>query len=87
MAVRAPIFNDDEPGFPADDLELAVERACVMVARADVRVIRSARIVGGRRLGASELLRLQSTAVELGVRLTMDGSGAVAIRRRGEGFE
>ena len=78
MAAVSPDFTQrqsDENG-----LERAVAFACRIVARSDAKIVRSARVVGGRRLTGAELLRLHSAASEQGLRLTMDGSGMVAVR-------
>lgn len=68
----------------AASLEHAIRLACDIVAGMDSRSVRSARVVGGRRLAASEILRAQAIASERAVRLTMNGHGTVAIRRTGQ---
>jgi hypothetical protein len=79
MAAVSPDVSQEQSR--GNGLERAVAFACRIVARNEVTIVRSARVVGGRRLTGAELIRLHSTANEQGLRLTMDGSGTVMVRR------
>ena len=79
MAVVSP--NASREQSRENGLDRAVAFACRVVAGNDVASVRSARVVGGHRLSGAELIRLHSAANEHGLRLTMDGSGMVTVRR------
>jgi hypothetical protein len=72
-----PEHDASEPGR----LERAVADACRLVGAGDDALIRSVTVVGDRRLTGAELLRLHEAAEACGVRLAMDGGGAVILRR------
>jgi hypothetical protein len=66
---------------PGPSLEEAIRLACEVVAIVEPEAIGSAQVVGRRRLTAAELARAHEIAAELGVRLTMNGDGALSLRR------
>jgi len=73
--------QSDEIDRAETPFEHAVSFASALVGVSDSKSIRSARVVGGRRLTGTELVHLQADARSQGVRLTTDGSGLVAVRR------
>jgi hypothetical protein len=71
----------DRDASEPDRLEGAVADACRLVGTSDEAIIRSVTVVGDRRLTGAEVLRVRERAEAWGVRVAMDGGGAVTLRR------